>query len=101
MTLEREEDLGKIFVKVYLPDYDLFYMYRYDSNKYSIAKTVAFIQKYEFSYQSKEGYLLFINKIKNTNYSKVYDEPLVGLVEEPEEFPVLQQKMIELLSLQL
>lgn len=78
--------------------YDLFYLYKYNSDKYSIEKTVALIQKYELSYQSKKGYKFFIEKIKNANYSKMYDEPLVGLVEEPQEFPILQKRMIELLN---
>ncbi|MFT5659913.1 MAG: putative nucleotidyltransferase component of viral defense system [Sulfurimonas sp.] len=78
--------------------YDLFYLYKYNSTKYSIEKTVTLIQKYEFSYQDKRGYELFIEKIKNANYSKMYDEPLMGLVEEPEEFPILQKRMIELLN---
>ncbi|MDF1884071.1 hypothetical protein JHD49_08980, partial [Sulfurimonas sp. SAG-AH-194-C21] len=58
----------------------------------------ALIQKYEFSYQTKQGYEFFIEKIKNANYSKMYDEPLMGLVEKPKEFPVLQKRMIELLN---
>ena len=78
--------------------YDLFYLYKYNDTKYSIETTVALIQKYEFSYQNKQGFEFFINKIKNANYSKMYDEPLVGLVDEPEEFPILQERMIELLN---
>ena len=78
--------------------YDLFYLYKYDNTKYSIEKTVALIQEYEFSYQNEQGYKFFIEKIKNANYSKMYDEPLLGLVDEPEEFPILQKRMIELLE---
>lgn len=78
--------------------YDLFYMYEYNGDKYSIEKTVSLIQKYELSYQGKEGFELFLDKVKNANYSKMYDEPLMGLVDIPEEFPVLQKKMLELLN---
>ncbi len=78
--------------------YDLFYMYKHDSDKYSIETTVSLIQKYEFSYRDKKGFELFLHKIKYANYSKMYDEPLVGLVDEPEEFAVLQKKMLGLLK---
>ncbi len=78
--------------------YDLFYLYKYDNTKYSIQTTVALIQKYELSYQSEQGFKFFIDKIKNTNYSKMYDEPLVGLVDEPEEFLILQKRMVDLLK---
>jgi len=78
--------------------YDLFYMYKYDSSKYSIKKTLSLIQKYELSYRDKQGFELFIHKVKYANYSKMYDEPLFGLVDEPEEFTVLNDRMLKLLK---
>ena len=78
--------------------YDLFYMYKYDNNKYSIEKTVSFIQEYELSYRDEQGLEQLIHKVEYANYSKMYDEPLVGLVDEPEEFLVLNKKMLELLK---
>lgn len=77
--------------------YDLFYMYKYDSEKYSVEKTVSLIQKYELSYRDKKGFELFLHKIEHANYSKMYDEPLAGLVDKAEEFSVLQKRMLEFL----
>ena len=78
--------------------YDLFYMYKYDATKYSIQKTVSLIQKYELSYREEQGFKQLFHKVEHANYSKMYDEPLMGLVEEVEEFPVLNTKMIGLLK---
>lgn len=76
--------------------FDVLYMIAKQDNC-SVERLVGTIQKYELAYRG-EGINLFFDKLKHIPYDKASDEPLYGLVDVPEDYHVLKEKLVEMLN---